>query len=154
MEAVPTPPEGSPVPVVSPGAVHPGAMNDRIDEICREIHTAKHGTRPSEVQALPLAKRIMLQALPLREDAIKAHIQRVIVAEQEALTQSLLAADGESSEVPVAVDMIDNYRAEAAREIELASHQMADALLARCLIEACADLAEFIDLESLLGARK
>jgi hypothetical protein len=31
---------------------------------------------------------------------------------------------------------------------------MADALLARCLIEACADLADVVDLEALHGSRK
>jgi hypothetical protein len=155
VDSVPTPPEGSPTPVVEPEVVHVAAMSDRINEICQEIHNVKHGAAASAAHSLPLSRRLMLQALPLRDDAIRAHIERTVLAEQQALTQVMLNCGTPGpAEVPVAVDIIGNYRSEAAREIELASHQMADALLARCLIEACADLADVVDLEALLGSRK
>lgn len=134
-------------------AVHAAAMADRIQEICAEIHVVKHGPRLAGAPTQPLAKRLLLQALPLRDDAIKAHITRTVLAEQEELARVMKCAT-EGSEVPVGVDLIDNYRAEAEAEIRLASEQMADALLARCLIETCAELGDIVDLRALLGGQQ
>jgi hypothetical protein len=124
---------------------------NRINELCAEIFSAKHGSRTAGGDpSLPLSKRLLLQSLPLREDAVKAHIARCVLAEQQELVEGLKAG-GDAPEAPVKVDIIDNFRLEAQREIELASNQMADALLARCLIETCVELGQLYDMSALFG---
>ena len=130
-------------------------MLDRADEICAEIHAVRHGPRSAGSALVPLSKRLLLQSLPLRDGAIKAHIERVIIAEQESAANAInsrIGAEGGESAV-VDVDLIDNFRQEAEREMTLASEQMADALLARCIIETCADLEKEFDLSAFLGTR-
>jgi hypothetical protein len=127
----------------------------RINELCAEIFSAKHGSRTAGGDpSLPLPKRLLLQSLPLREDAVKAHIARCILAEQQELVE-VLRTGGDAPEAPVNVDIVDNFRLEAQREIELASNQMADALLARCLIDTCTELGQLYDMSALFaGVRK
>lgn len=128
----------------------------RINEICQEIFEAKHGTAGASLRAAPFEKLTLMRALPLRNDAIKAHIAARVLAEQQDLAQVLSAAAGDdqqqhqqlhgSAEVQAEVRAIDTFKQEAAREIQLASEQMADALLARCLIETIAELGQQYDL--------
>lgn len=118
----------------------------RMDEICQEIFEAKHGaSRSSAPHATPFEKLTLMRALPLRNDAIAAHIAARVLAEQQDLAQ-VLAVTEDQVEVPVEVRAIDTFRQEASREIQLASDQMADALLARCLIETVAELGQQYDL--------
>ena len=130
-----------------------------MNELCEEIYHARH--HPTASLTLPLPKRLLLQALPLREDTLHAHILKNILQEQEEPLQQLLQQASNTTttatttdynihtEIPVQVDIIDAYKYEANKEIIQASNQMADALLARCIIELCADLGEFHDLNTI-----
>lgn len=131
-----------------------------MNELCEEIYHARH--HPTASLTLPLPKRLLLQALPLREDTLHAHILKNILQEQEEPLQQLLQQASNTTtttatttdynihtDIPVQVDIIDVYQYEANKEIIQASNQMADALLARCIIELCADLGEFHDLNTI-----
>lgn len=95
--------------------------------------------------ATPFEKLTLMRCLPLRDDAIRAHITARVLAEQQDLA-ALLRTTEDQPDAPVNVDAIDTFRQEASREIQLASDQMADALLARCLIETLSELGQEYDL--------
>ena len=116
-----------------------------INELCEEIFEAKHSTNPSSTQ--PFSRRLLLQTLPLQNATVKAHLLAQVLAEQAEHSAVLQSA---TPEVVPNIDALDTFRQETSTEIKQSCDQMADAILARVLIETVADLGRYYDLTKLL----
>jgi adenosylmethionine-8-amino-7-oxononanoate aminotransferase len=119
---------------------------DSINEICEEIFHAKHKTAAAvSPKSLDIfSKNVLLQALPLQNDAVKAQILSSIIEEQRRVGE--LKRRGGSVVDSVSVDVIDTFKRETQAELTAACNQMADAMLARCLIETLSELGQQYDL--------
>lgn len=120
-------------------------LNFRINELCEEIFEAKHASSPSSTQLF--SRRLLLQTLPLQSAAVKAHLLAQVLSEQAEHSAVLQSA---VPEVAPSIDALDAFRQETSSEIQQSCDQMADAILARVLIETVADLGKFYDLAKLL----
>lgn len=77
---------------------------------------------------------------------MRAHLLAQVAAEQSEHSAILQSA---TAEVVPSIDSLDAFRQETSEEIRQACDHMADALLARALIETVADLGKFYDLTKL-----
>lgn len=120
-----------------------------MNEICEEIFIAKHSPASSTCP-LQLSSRLLLEALPFHEDdvAIAAYIRNKILTEQQQLTCYI--KEDKSLQDLIHVDAIDTFKQETTSAIVEACESMAEAILARCLIEAVADLGNLFNLQQLL----
>ncbi len=126
----------------------PSILFCRINELCEEIFEAKHfaqSNNNNSSSSMPFARRLLLQSLPLKNPTLKAHILAHVLQEQAELTATLRS----DSEVSPNIDTIDTFRQETSREIQQSCDQMADAILARALIETVAELGRHYDLAKL-----
>lgn len=113
--------------------------------MCEEIFEAKHSASIT-TSTLPFARRLLLQALPLKDATLRAHILAQVLTEQQAHNAVLQSGD---TEVVPQIDSLDTFRQETQEEITQACNQMADAILARALIETVADLGKYYDMSKL-----
>ena len=128
-----------------------------MNELCEEIYAAKHPAAESNVggaghvrtplDSLPLSRRLLIQTLPLNEESVKAHITSRIVAEQQDLTK--LVKQGKPVPETLNIEVIDTFRQETQQEIKAACDRMADAMLARILIESIGDISRIYDLNKV-----
>lgn len=89
---------------------------------------------------------MLLQTLPLNDATLKAHILAQVLQEQaehSAVLQSV------TTEVVANIDTLDAFRQETSAEIKQSCDQMADAILARALIETITDLGRHYDISKL-----
>ncbi len=125
-----------------------------MNELCEEIYAAKHPVAESSIggafttfDPLPLSRRLLIQTLPLNEDSVKEHILSRIVTEQQDLTK--LVKEGKSGPETLNIEVIDTFRQETQQEIQAACDRMADAMLARILIESIGDIGHIYDLNKV-----
>ncbi len=119
-----------------------------MNDICEELHRLKHFPQEN-LASSSFPQRLMAESLPMRSEAVARYVTQHILEDQHTLVKLLKGEKGLHELLDIAA--IDSFRDETRFAIQECSNQIADAVLARLLIDTVLQAAPHCDLRSLLG---
>lgn len=127
--------------------IHKGAICDRINEICEELHALKHFPQNC-MHSSTFPQRLIAEALPMQPDKVCQHIKKQILDDQHTLAKLLKGEKGLHELLNITV--IDSFREETVGVIRDFSDQIAEVILARMLIQSLDGMGDAHDLSRFL----
>lgn len=120
------------------------ALLDRVNEIMADLHATRHEAAKEAAAEALLARggldpqRLIASALPLDNAVIADYLRRQVLDEQRRLTDAMRGHV--STHEAMRTECMDDFKAETQRTITESCAQMADAVLARCLVDIVVEL--------------